>query len=326
MDAQVGAAWRPGVLEGEPSCRRDRATPATPARGARRVRRSALRWGAVLAASLLCAVPSAPRAAAACEAWPGEPALASPGDVDPLLARWSALRIADLEALAAALEPVAPARAHRVWVHITCLDPSDARAREGMARTRPVRIHRPEVVEVVVDRVRLEPVSLDDVGERVRVARVPPPEPQVARVPPPEPQVARVPPREPQVARVPPAREPRAEPPPPEAPAPPDWSGADALLEQAEREIRSARFEAALGTARTARGEVAEAGDVAGASERIARAEVAAATAEVALGRAEAARESFARALRADPDLELDPMRTSPKVRRVFDAARGATP
>ncbi|MBW2493828.1 MAG: hypothetical protein JRE43_03675, partial [Deltaproteobacteria bacterium] len=53
------------------------------------------------------------------------------------------------------------------------------------------------------------------------------------------------------------------------------------------------------------------------------RLEIASATAHVALGRTEAALESLERALIADPNLELDPALTSPKVLAVFRAARG---
>ncbi len=51
----------------------------------------------------------------------------------------------------------------------------------------------------------------------------------------------------------------------------------------------------------------------------------ASATAYLALGQNDAALESLERALIADPDLELDPALTSPKVLAVFRAAgRGA--
>jgi hypothetical protein len=43
----------------------------------------------------------------------------------------------------------------------------------------------------------------------------------------------------------------------------------------------------------------------------------------VALGQNDAALESLERALAADPQLELDPVLTSPKVLAVFRAARG---
>jgi Tfp pilus assembly protein PilF len=50
--------------------------------------------------------------------------------------------------------------------------------------------------------------------------------------------------------------------------------------------------------------------------------EVLSATAQIALGHHDAARESFERALAADPDFELDARSTSPKIRSVFDTVR----
>jgi hypothetical protein len=55
-----------------------------------------------------------------------------------------------------------------------------------------------------------------------------------------------------------------------------------------------------------------------------ARLEVLAAVAQVAHGDDEAARQSFGRALEAQPGLELDPGRTSPKVMRALEGARAA--
>jgi hypothetical protein len=52
------------------------------------------------------------------------------------------------------------------------------------------------------------------------------------------------------------------------------------------------------------------------------RNEVVAATAHVALDQEAAARESFRRALGAEPALDLDPAATPPKVLRVFLAVR----
>ena len=53
-----------------------------------------------------------------------------------------------------------------------------------------------------------------------------------------------------------------------------------------------------------------------------ARLELLAATAEVALGRRNAARASLARALEADPDLQLDPAETSPKLVALWAEVR----
>jgi hypothetical protein len=46
------------------------------------------------------------------------------------------------------------------------------------------------------------------------------------------------------------------------------------------------------------------------------------ATAQIALGHDSAARESFQRALAANPELELDAGSTSPKIRRLFETVR----
>jgi hypothetical protein len=50
---------------------------------------------------------------------------------------------------------------------------------------------------------------------------------------------------------------------------------------------------------------------------------VLAATAEIALGREDAARASLERALRIQPGLNLDPVRHSPKLVRLFQEVRG---
>jgi len=95
-----------------------------------------------------------------------------------------------------------------------------------------------------------------------------------------------------------------------------------ALLDRCEAELRGARFEQALASAEEAR-ELIEAREGPGGDRGRARLEVASATAYVALGQNDAALESLERALVADPDLELDPALTSPKVLAVFRAARG---
>jgi LysM repeat protein len=99
-----------------------------------------------------------------------------------------------------------------------------------------------------------------------------------------------------------------------------------ALLGRCEAELRAAHFEQALATAGEARDRINARNGTAGDPGRV-RLEIASATAYVALGQNAAALESLERALIADPDLELDPALTSPKVLAVFRAARGrATP
>jgi LysM repeat protein len=96
-----------------------------------------------------------------------------------------------------------------------------------------------------------------------------------------------------------------------------------ALLDRCEAELRAAHFEQALAEARD---RIDARNDTADDPDHV-RLEIASATAYVALGQNDAALESLERALTADPDLELDPALTSPKVLAVFRAARGrATP
>jgi hypothetical protein len=99
---------------------------------------------------------------------------------------------------------------------------------------------------------------------------------------------------------------------------------AEQLLDETEDLVRGARFEAAVAGAAEVRTRLEGLADDEELRERRVRLEVLAATAQIALGREDEARESFGRALAARPDLELDPMKTSPKVIRVLDAARAA--
>jgi hypothetical protein len=96
------------------------------------------------------------------------------------------------------------------------------------------------------------------------------------------------------------------------------------LLDDADVELRGARFERVLALAERVR----EGLDALGAggdlrSLRV-RLELLAATARLALGQEDAARACLVRALAVDPRLELDPATTPPKVLRAFDAARAA--
>ena len=95
-----------------------------------------------------------------------------------------------------------------------------------------------------------------------------------------------------------------------------------ALLGRCEAELRAAHFEQALASADEARDRIAAQNGTADDPGRV-RLEIASATAYVALGQNDAALESLERALIANPDLELDPVLTSPKVLAVFRVARG---
>jgi LysM repeat protein len=95
-----------------------------------------------------------------------------------------------------------------------------------------------------------------------------------------------------------------------------------ALVERCEAELHAARFEEALATAAEARARIDARKGTAVDPGRV-QLEIASATAYVALGQNDAALESLERALVANPDLELDPALTSPKVLAIFRVARG---
>lgn len=108
-----------------------------------------------------------------------------------------------------------------------------------------------------------------------------------------------------------------ASPPRPAARAPvvPDL---DAALDRAEQLLRDARFADARSELRRLRPRLAAGG---GREQRV-RLEVLEATTLLAFGDEPAARTSLERALRADPQLELDARSTPRKVQRAFDAVR----
>jgi hypothetical protein len=103
---------------------------------------------------------------------------------------------------------------------------------------------------------------------------------------------------------------------------PADLGAVDRALSEAENELNQARFARAVELTEQTRRELEGRTDSPDLRDRRARLEVIAATALVALGRSEDAGESFARALRADPELELDPNSTPPKIRRLFQQIR----
>jgi len=103
--------------------------------------------------------------------------------------------------------------------------------------------------------------------------------------------------------------------PQPSPPEPVPGSDFDARFTALEGQVRGAHFEDALSTVAAVRSAAP------GPAER-ARVEVLAATAALALGRNEEAERHLGLALAEAPDLELDPMTTSPKVRRALDRVR----
>ena len=108
---------------------------------------------------------------------------------------------------------------------------------------------------------------------------------------------------------------------PPAAPSV-DVSEIDARLAELEETLFQANFREALELASKLRDELGASRARPGVGPRVARLELLAGTAELALRRVRAANESFARALSAQPGLRPDPVTTSPRVRRAFDAVR----
>jgi tetratricopeptide (TPR) repeat protein len=254
-------------------------------------RRARARAWRVVAAMLVLGAPSlalpSRGAEERCASWPGEPQpLPNAADADPIRARWAELRAAEVAALAQAAEATAPVESHRLWRRVLCLDPELDLAWQGLGRTRPVQVHRPPV-----GWGRPTPPAVADawtaLDAPVRIAR----------------EAPSAPPRSSREAR---ARRELAE--------------VERLLAQGDASLRAARFAQALEHAATARRRLE--GSSSEARALRVRADVLAATAQVALGEEEAARQSFARALAADPGLRLDPLATSPKVMRVLEAAR----
>jgi hypothetical protein len=237
---------------------------------------------------LVLAVPSA--LAEPCAPWPGEPVpLPTPADEDQLRARWAALRMMELAQRAERLEATDPAEANLLWRHNLCIDPGDATAGRGAARTAPVRVHRPLVVRGASADSWASADPWGQLGAPIRVVPLPPHEPPVQ-------DLAR--------ARL--------------------LEETEQMLDETEGLLRAARFEAAMAGATEVRTQLEGLADDDELRARRVRLEVLAATAQIALGREGEARESFGRALAARPDLELDPTKTSPKVIRVLDAVRAA--
>ena len=234
-----------------------------------------------------------------CAPWEGEPTpLPTPGDPDLIRARWSTLRIDELSQRAGIAELTNRVESHRLWRRALCFDPAHEASRAGMARTHPVRVHRPGVVFGVKPS---ETNASADVW-----AGLGRPIAMLAASPAPAPA-----PRTPSAAEVREAERRRR------------VARVEGLLDQIGRRLDEARFEEALATAAEARGTLADLDAGAETAAQRVRLEVFTATAEIALGDDAAARESFTRAMRADPALSLDPRTTSPKVMRIFDGVRG---
>lgn len=232
-------------------------------------------------------------AAGACEPWPGEPApLPGTADPDPMRARWAELRVGELERRALANEVGAPGEAHSLWSRVLCLAPERDSARRGAERTRPVRIHRPEVATAEL-RVADDSPAFAGLSRRLRVASRAKVDPELALQW-----------RAAERARL--------------------LADIDQLMGETESQLRAARFDEALAGSREVRVRLAEMRRADDLPPRWAQLGVLEATALVAMGRDDEARASMAGALAADPELSLDPGATSPKVLRVLEAAREA--
>ncbi len=272
-------------------------------------------------AAALVAGPGLASATEPCAPWPGEPSpLPTTRSDDVLLVHWAEMRAREVAETAARFEAAGHANAaHELWRHALCLDPEREAWHAASERTRPLRVHRPDVARVA-GAVRVgTATSLENALARldttilVTPRREAPEPPGSRREPAPAPETRPV------------AAPPRAEPEPPE-PAPSALEVVDEGLERAESQLQAARFEEVLAALDLLRATLATAENDAEVRARRARIEVLAGTAALALQREQEARESFARALQADPKLRLDPATTSPKVVRAFEQAREGKP
>jgi hypothetical protein len=242
-------------------------------------------FGTALAVVLGAVVSGASARAASCPAWPGEPVpLPTRHDPDPVRARWVELRAEELALRAQALEKSAPLEAHRLWRRLLCLGEGGEEARQGAERTRPVQIHRLRIAAAGGARSKLGEAwaSLDQ-------PVAPPPKRRPAENP----------------------RQLRAQ----------LLGGVDHWLDRTADLLADARFDTALESAGEIRDRLRKIRGGKDANPRWIRLEVLEATIQVARGEQEAAHACAVRALKMDPDLELDAQRVSPKVVEVFEAA-----
>lgn len=261
------------------------------------------RWalqGLVLATAWL-AFAGLPARASDCAPWPGEPhPLPRVGEGDRLLVRWAELRAKELARHARALEASAPIEANRVWRHLLCLDPGDEAARSGVQRTRPLRVHRPEIL---VGSDAAEPLAGEPPADTDSWSSLDAPVLLAGRAP------ARA--RSQPVSAGPQRRGPLPQ--------------IESWLAVAEEQLAAARFEEALATSAKARAGLDGMPPGQDVSRSRLRVELVEATAEAARGRDAAARACFVRVLALDPAFALDARTTSPKLMRLLDAARAET-
>lgn len=252
--------------------------------GRHKLRVGRRRLRVAIAVGLAGATLAGPAAAKPCAPWPGEPdPLPRRDDTDAPRARWAALRATDLASRARALEAVAPLEAHQLWQRLRCFQAEDAELREGLERTRPLRVHRLEVVSSTVPEATGDPFA----ALALPISQ-PPQEPPV-----------RVDLRIRLLGSI------------------------DRWLERTEGFVAEARFKDALAAAGETRRRLAQMRWNADLTPRWVRLEVLEATVQIARGREEEAHACAARALANDPTLLLDASGTSPKVVQLFDNVAG---
>jgi hypothetical protein len=101
-----------------------------------------------------------------------------------------------------------------------------------------------------------------------------------------------------------------------------DFAALEQSIDELDELLRAARFEQVVATAQRLRVRLWTARRFVSVSKPAVRIESAAGIALIALGRTTDAQECFTRALQAEPTLELDAKRFSPKVMRAFEQAR----
>ncbi len=242
--------------------------------------------GTAHAVVLGAGVSDAAAAAARCAPWRGEPTpLPSREDADPLRARWLELRAAELSLRARALESAAPVEAHRLWQRQLCLREGGDEARRGAERTRPVQVHRVEIVPAGDARAVAAADAWANLGRPVAPAPKRPTHDGERRI---------------RLLRA-----------------------VDHWLERGEDLLADAHFDAALESAAETRARLRRIRWDEDVDARWVDLEVLEATIQVARGREDAALACAERALKVDPDLVLDETRISPKVVRIFQSAGG---
>jgi hypothetical protein len=101
-----------------------------------------------------------------------------------------------------------------------------------------------------------------------------------------------------------------------------DFAALEQSIDELDELLRGARFEQVVASAQRLRVRLWTARRFVSVSKPAVRIESAAGIALIALGRTTDAQECFTRALQAEPTLELDAKRFSPKVMRAFEQAR----